>query len=267
MDEERQMEYLLSCHTDAGRVKKVNQDALLLQSGRFKGEQITLAVLCDGMGGLEKGEVASAAVIRRFARWFRQELPALLKKGGNSLERGVLSAWTDILEQEDKAIGVYGRKHGTPMGTTVTAMLFAGGIYYIVHVGDGRVYELGDGIRQLTKDQTLAEREVEQGRLTKREAEFDSRQSVLLQSIGAGSCTGGSPVPACIRGTLCKGWVYLLCSDGFRHEVSAEELWQAFHPSAMKGEADIRKACVWVTELDKARGEKDNISVIAVKAV
>ena len=75
LSEERRMGYLLSYHTDTGRVKNVNQDALLLQSGCFKGEQIVLAVLCDGLGGLEKGEAASAAVIRRFAGWFRKELP------------------------------------------------------------------------------------------------------------------------------------------------------------------------------------------------
>ncbi len=270
LSEERRMGYLLSYHTDTGRVKNVNQDALLLQSGCFKGEQIVLAVLCDGMGGLEKGEAASAAVIRRFAGWFRKELPVMLKKGLDRLENSVLSAWTGILEQEDEAIGIYGRRHGVLMGTTATAMLFAGGVYYIAHVGDGRVYELdasGDWIWQLTKDQTLAEREVEQGRLTKQEAESDSRRNVLLQSIGAGSCMGGRPVPSFMRGPVRRGRVYLLCSDGFRHEISEEELLQAFHPSAMAGESDMKRACIRLTELDKARGENDNISVLAVKAV
>ena len=257
------MEYLLSCHTDAGRVKMVNQDSLLLQSGCFNGEPIVLAVLCDGMGGLEKGEVASASVIRRFARWFKQELPALLRKGQNKLGAGVLSAWTAILEQEAEAISAYGRRYGITMGTTATAMLFVGSVYYIVHVGDGRVYEVGGGIRQLTRDQTLAEREVEQGRMTKREAESDNRRNILLQSVGAGD----RPVPVFLRGDVREGGVYLLCSDGFRHKVSAKELRQAFHPSAMTEETNMRAACVRMTELDKARGETDNISVIAVKAV
>ena len=257
------MEYMLSYHTDAGRVKKVNQDSLLLQSGCLNGERIVLAVLCDGMGGLEKGEVASASVVRRFARWFRQELPALLKEGQKKTEAGVLAAWTVILEQEAEAIAAYGRRHGIAVGTTATAMLFSGGVYYIAHVGDGRVYEFGGGSRQLTKDQTLAEREVEQGRLTREEAESDSRQSVLLQSVGA----GGRPVPAFIRGTVRKGGVYLLCSDGFRHRISTEELLQAFCPSALTAEDEMKAVCVSLTELDKARGETDNISVIAVKAV
>lgn len=257
------MEYLLSYHTDAGRVKKVNQDSLLLQSVCFQGERIVLAVLCDGMGGLERGELASASVIRRFARWSRQEFPALLKKGRRQLEPGVLSAWTGILEQEAEAIGAYGRRNGIAVGTTATAMLFVSGVYYIVHVGDGRVYEIGSGIRQLTKDQTLAEREVELGRMTKQEAETDSRRNVLLQSVGA----GGRPVPAFIRGSVRKGGVYLLCSDGFRRKVSAKELLQAFCPSAMTGEEKIKNACVRVSELDKVRGENDNISVIAVKTV
>lgn len=261
------MRYLLSYHTDTGRVKKVNQDSLLLGMGCLKGERSVLAVLCDGMGGLEKGEVASASVVRQFARWFRQEYPALLKRGKRNLEAGILSAWTDILEHEDAAIGAYGREHGITVGTTATAILFAGGAYYIAHVGDGRVYELGDGILQLTRDQTLAQREVEQGRLTEAEAESDSRRNVLLQSIGAGSSTGGRPVPVFIRGAVRKGGVYLLCSDGFRHEVLKEELLQAFHPPSMAGEADMKAACVRITELDKARGEADNISVIAVKAM
>lgn len=256
------MKYLLSYHTDTGRVKQVNQDSLLLQSGCLKGERAVLAVLCDGMGGLERGEVASASVIRRFARWFRQELPALLKKGQKKREAGVLAAWTAILEQEAEAIGAYGRRHGIAVGTTATAMLFAGGVYYIVHVGDGRVYELDGGIRQLTRDQTLAEREVEQGRLTKEEAESDSRRNVLLQSIGA----GGRPVPAFIRGTVRKGGVYLLCSDGFRHELDEKEMMEAFQPKVLGDEGALEQRGREAAKKVMSRGEKDNISVILVRS-
>ena len=79
--------------------------------------------------------------------------------------------------------------------------------YYIIHVGDSRVYELTDKMEQLTQDQTLVAREIAAGRLTPEQAETDSRRSILLQCIGA------SPVvePDFIRGYITQNASYLLC--------------------------------------------------------
>ena len=69
------MHYLATADTDIGIVKQTNQDSVLIKHGEAKVGEILLAVICDGMGGLEKGELASATVIRAFSKWFDEELP------------------------------------------------------------------------------------------------------------------------------------------------------------------------------------------------
>ena len=69
------MKYLVTADTDIGITKKTNQDSLLIKHGSYEDGELLLAVVCDGMGGLAKGEVASASVITAFAKWFDNELP------------------------------------------------------------------------------------------------------------------------------------------------------------------------------------------------
>ena len=61
--------------TDIGISKTTNQDSLIIKHGKSDRGEILMAIICDGMGGLAKGELASAAVIREFAKWFEEELP------------------------------------------------------------------------------------------------------------------------------------------------------------------------------------------------
>ena len=71
------MNYIISANTDVGIVKKTNQDSLTVKVINTKQGKMVLAVLCDGMGGLAKGEVASASVIHAFDRWTQEQLPSL----------------------------------------------------------------------------------------------------------------------------------------------------------------------------------------------
>ena len=75
------MRYRVAYGSRMGVKRKVNQDALLVKCGVCEGESVVLAVVCDGMGGLRKGEVASAVVVRAFAQWFERELPVVLMCG------------------------------------------------------------------------------------------------------------------------------------------------------------------------------------------
>lgn len=106
--------------------------------------------------------------------------------------------------------------------------------YYIIHVGDSRVYLINDKVNLLTHDQTFVAREIAAGRMTKEQAKTDSRRSVLLQ------CVGASPVvePEFLSGTIQKNAVYMLCSDGFRHQITEEEMLVKIGPSQ---EADEEK--------------------------
>ena len=134
--------------------------------------------------------------------------------------------------------------------------------FAIVHVGDSRVYEMcREGSRQLTNDQTFVAREVARGKMTPEQAMYDPRRSVLLQ------CVGASPVgePDFVRGHIRKDAVYLICSDGFRHQISDDEVMDKLGPDACRSEEDMKYGCVYLTEIVKSRREQDNITVGVIK--
>lgn len=253
------MRYLLSASTDIGTRKKENQDSVLVKRAIFNDKQIVLAVLCDGMGGLKKGEIASASLARAFGAWFENEFPKILES--SDVERQVLASWDHLIRNMNEKICEYGREHKLQLGTTLTAMLFLENRYYIAHVGDSRAYELKDQILQLTKDQTLVQREVDQGLLKPEEAEIDPRRNVLLQCVGA----SGHVEPTYVKGNISSEAVYLLCCDGFRHVINANEIFEAFHPKNMLNEDVMKQTAQNLIQVNKDRGEQDNISVIAIR--
>lgn len=250
--------YRIASCTDKGRVKDVNQDSFSVQKTLIHGKEVLLAVVCDGMGGLEKGEVASVKVSTRFEKWFAEELPEIMESADFS--RHILNSWDHMLQEENQALVYYGREQGFDLGTTVTAMLFIEQQYFIAHVGDSRAYEISKRLRQLTEDQTLVASEVAKGTLTVEQARKDSRKNILLQ------CVGVTPSlhPVYIRGKIQKKAVYLLCSDGFRHKLSEDEIHAAFYPRRVKRQKALEKRCQEMVALNMERGERDNITVVAV---
>lgn len=253
------MKYLLACATDTGIKKSVNQDSVLLKRAISEGRQIVLAVMCDGMGGLKKGEVASASLAKAFSKWFEEELPSFLTL--ENTESAILRSWNQMILRMNEKIREYGRRGGLQLGTTLTAVLFLEKEYYVVHVGDSRAYEITDQIYQLTKDQTLVQREVDQGRLTTQEAMNDVRRSVLLQCIGVAE----EVEPVYAKGDIAADAVYLLCCDGFRHVLSSQEIQSLLNPQYMTSEAVLERTLERMIEMNKKRGEQDNISAIAVR--
>jgi serine/threonine protein phosphatase PrpC len=168
--------------------------------------------------------------------------------------------WTDIAVRKNEQLKAYGEERGIMIGTTLSAMLMYEDKYYIIHVGDSRVYELTSELNQLTQDQTFVAREIAAGRMTPEQAETDSRRSILLQCIGA------SPVvePDFIRGYIEETATYLLCSDGFRHKITPEEMLEKLGPAAAVDEATMKQGCEYLTELVKYRKETDNITVLLI---
>lgn len=221
--------------------------------------RIAFAVLCDGMGGLEKGEVASASVIAAFDNWFRNELPPLCHA---PLDDGVLrSRWNSIITEQNKKIKSYGARQGVRLGTTVVVMLLTQNRYYVLNVGDSRAYEISDDIKQITQDQTFVAREIALGNMTKEEAERDERRNVLLQCVGASD----EVYPDMFFGDVCENAVYMLCSDGFRHEISASEIYDRLNPSCLFDEYMMNKNSEELIDLNKQRAERDNITVALVR--
>ena len=253
------MNFIISANTDIGISKSTNQDSLSVKVINTAQGRMVFAILCDGMGGLDKGEVASASVIKAFDKWVYNDLPVLCNA---PLEDSVIRAqWDNIITEQNRIIGKYGSRFGIKMGTTAVIMLLTQTRYYIMNIGDSRAYEFTDGIKQMTNDQTFVAREVALGNMTEEEAMVDSRRSVLLQCVGASD----EVYPDMFFGDVKTNAVYMLCSDGFRHEITSEEIFQKLQPGVLFDDATMSRNTTELIELNKSRSERDNISVVLVR--
>lgn len=253
------MEFLTAVHTDIGIKKSTNQDSALLLEAKSDVGNVLLAVICDGMGGLAKGEVASAAVIRSFKDWFYTQLPEIMTL--SDPKDRIFSSWEKIAFGCNDRIHDYSAKNSVTMGTTLIALLILGDKYYIINIGDSRAYRISDSLVQLTKDQTFVQREMDMGRMTYEEAKNSPQRNVLLQCIGASNFIE----PDFFSGDVHTGEVYMLCSDGFRHIISSDEIYERLNPYVLVNEQSMNDNAVYLTELNKYRQELDNITVLLVK--
>ena len=255
------MNYLTAVHTDIGIRKKTNQDSALIMEAESDIGNVLLTVICDGMGGLDKGEVASSAVIRAFTQWFKNELPRILTL--EDPKDRIFSSWEKISFSCNGSISRYGKSMGVSMGTTLAAVLFVKNNYYIINIGDSRAYCISDNVYQLTKDQSYVQREMDMGRMTYEEAMRSPQRNVLLQCVGASDIIE----PDFFSGQFGPGQVFMLCSDGFRHVINEAELYNNLNPSVLVNEQVMKDRAYYLTELNKSRMERDNITVILVKTV
>jgi serine/threonine protein phosphatase PrpC len=253
------MEVLTAYETNVGNVKKINQDSLSVKVVNSPRGKLVFAVVCDGMGGLEQGELASKETVLAFHNWFASSLAELVAE--NTFSQEVLfSQWQALIERMNQYLGDYATQKSMMMGTTVSLLLIYQGNYYICHVGDSRIYQVGSQVTQLTCDHSLVAQEVAMGLLTQEEAQTDPRRSILLQCVGASEVVE----PQYESGTLPEEGTFLLSSDGFVHMVSDAELLERFRPGQIRDKEMLAQVCRDTVELVMQRGEKDNITVVAV---
>lgn len=254
------MNYLISAVTNIGLTKNTNQDSHAVRVYNTPCGRVAFAILCDGMGGLEKGEVASATLVTAFCKWADERLPALCAEGFP--ENVIRDEWCSLTYEYNEKIKSYAKENDLTMGTTLTAILLTGERYYIINVGDTRAYEItATEVNVLTKDQTVVAREVELGLLTPEAARVDPRRSVLLQCVGASE----SVVPDIFVDDVKADTVYMLCSDGFRHEISEEEIHAYLNPYVMCDPSGMQQNATALVDLNMQRQERDNITVVAVR--
>lgn len=253
------MKYSFIADTDVGVSRTTNQDSVLVKHASYNKEEVLMAIVCDGMGGLSKGELASATVIREFSKWFDDLLPYELE----NLDMNVVGGkWSAMLKNLNSKILEYSKKNNSSMGTTFSGILFAEDKYLIVHVGDSRVYQIGATMNQLTTDQTFVAREISRGTMTIEQAKSDKRRNLLLQCIGASTTVE----PQVLVGNVEKG-AYLICSDGFRHEITENEMFESLNPVNLMNEKSMLNNTRYLIDLVKRRNEKDNISAVVVKTI
>lgn len=254
------MDFYLAAATDTGTRRKENQDSLFAQQFAAEQGNLAFAVLCDGMGGLEHGELASGWLVQAFSAWAQKTLPERTGKGFQDYE--IRKAWTELVAVQNEKIRTYGQQNGCTLGSTVTALLLTPQRYYILNIGDSRAYEIGERARQLTMDHTILAEELRLGNLNEAQAKDFPLKHVLTRCVGVAQ----RACPDFFFGDTRANTVYLLCSDGFRHCVSPEEMQQALSPCAPPAAVRLQAACKALIARNKERGETDNISVITIYA-
>lgn len=257
------MNYKFAVQTDVGIKKTTNQDSCCIKEAVTDNGTVLMAMICDGMGGLAKGEVASATIIKRFSEWFEKELPQLL--GVENPIEEISYQWNRIIKEQNYNIAAYGKQQRLQLGSTITVMLIIEDDKYIIgHVGDSRAYKITDSdITMLTEDQTIVALEVKQGKITPEQAEKDPRRNVLLQCVGASRIVE----PAFYYGSVNADECYMLCSDGFRHMITNEEILNSLSPTNSGNEEQMQAHITDLIELNKYRHENDNITALLIKTV
>ena len=252
------MEFYASASTDIGVSRKENQDRLFVEQFLTDYGKIVVAVLCDGMGGLKYGEVASESIVAAFSQWAQASLQ---RPRESALMRQELQRqWTLLIEEQNKRIRSYGQMHKCILGSTVTAILLTEKYYCVLNVGDSRAYELRKEARQLTQDHSLLADEIRLGNILPEQAKDFPMKNVLTRCVGVAS----SVTPDFFFGETKTDAVYLICSDGFWHNITKEEMHQILIPASGEVLSWLRSSNEKLIELNKVRGETDNISVITI---
>lgn len=253
------MDFFIATMTDKGVKRPTNQDCLFAGQFMTRCGKYAFAVLCDGMGGLQHGELASASIVSAFSTWAGERLPAITQP---LMDHEIRGEWTEIIQLKNRELRLYGLDNDCKLGSTVTALLLSETRFFILNIGDTRAYELYGGCRQLTVDHTVTANEVSLGNMTQEQAEASPMRSVLTRCVGVYD----QVYPDMFFGDTRPGAVYLLCTDGFRHCISAVEMAEYLIPCSGDPALELRRGEEELIDMVKKRGEKDNISAIAIYA-
>jgi protein phosphatase len=242
--------------SDIGQERDRNEDTLFLLEAQLQHEygqeSFGLFIVADGMGGHQKGELASSVAARTAANHILKDvyLPYLINNNDPSVNRPINEALTSAVEEANLAV----QQAAPESGTTLTMALVMGNNAYIAHVGDTRAYLFKDGeLKQITKDHSLAQRLEEAGQMTSSEAAHV--QNVLYRALGQNSAV---EVDTYIQ-NLPPASSLLLCSDG---------LWGLMDKTTLReiiaNSNTPQEACQQLTTVANQNGGPDNITSIMV---
>ncbi|MEG2769343.1 MAG: Stp1/IreP family PP2C-type Ser/Thr phosphatase [Oscillospiraceae bacterium] len=234
--------------TDVGKIRENNQDSYA--AGELP-NGVAWAVVCDGMGGVAGGNVASSTAVKVIS----EQITSAYRFGmsAKSIKNMLISAITaanisvfDISKANEELDG---------MGTTVVCAIVTGGTAYIAHAGDSRAYLLSKGsLIQLTRDHSMVQDLVEDGKITEDEAKFHPRKNIITRALGVDDeiRIDFSERELLLNDTL------LLCTDGLTNFVENDEICQLTNDNMYYEFADRL-----VSRANK-NGGGDNITVVAI---
>ena len=246
--------------TDVGSVRGQNEDSLLVFMGQHdandNGQPVPpfgLFMVADGMGGHQKGEIASSLALRVSAGHLISTIYLPLLSGS---ERGANQpSLTDVVREAVSKANRAVARDLPGSGSTLTCGMVIGSRLFVGHVGDSRAYLLRDGSppKRLTRDHSFVNRLIEMGQLSKKEALVHPQRNVLYRAIGQ---TEGLEVDVATR-SLQDGDRLFFCSDGLWNMMEESCIWRILGDFG-----EPQEACSQLVEAANAAGGNDNVTVV-----
>jgi serine/threonine protein phosphatase PrpC len=236
--------------TDRGLVRDHNEDYVIRHEPSSPEEEEAhgwLFIVADGVGGADAGEVASEYASQQTVAQF------ITANGDQNPGKRLI----DAMQAANTSLRqlVAERNQNKRMATTMVATAISDQIAYIANVGDSRGYHLRDGcLLQVTKDQSLVAKLVEEGAITEAEAASHPHRNVILYSIGSEK----TPKIDLFEVPLNAGDIIFMCSDGLTRHVSDAEI------SDILGKEQLETAASSLIQLANQRGGQDNISAAII---
>ncbi len=243
--------------SNIGRHRKKNEDSLLIndilvseadmdsEANAQSSDEKQIYVVADGMGGHQRGEIASRSVLEVF----RQRYPDIEDEA--DIADVVFSA-KDAL---DRLAGADSLSYD--MGTTVSGIFFVRNKFFVFNCGDSRVYILKDGsLERLTKDHSLVQELVDLGTITESEMRFHPQKNIVTSAVVAGWRAGLPNVD--VKNVEISGdSTFLICTDGLWESMGKKEMEDCFRDQKKNTECLLKGAI--------AAGGRDNISAIVIR--
>lgn len=200
--------------TDTGRVRRSNQDSYL--TGEISGS-VAWAVVCDGMGGANGGNVASAMAVKVIS----EHINSAYRDGMSSnsirylLMSAISAANADIFDTAQNSDTLFG------MGTTVVAVIIVNGIAHIAHAGDSRAYLINNSVmEQVTRDHSVVQSMIENGEITEEEAKHHPNRNVITRALGVNERIDVDYNEIDLK----DGDAILICTDGLTNYVENDRI-------------------------------------------
>lgn len=234
--------------TDIGKAREINQDYYYIPKLE---ENLQIFILADGMGGYNGGEIASKLAVESARSYIENNFNQMEHTKENILDlikSSIEYANMVVFEKSKTTEELKG------MGTTLDICFIYNNKIYIGHVGDSRIYRIrGEIIRKLTKDHSYVQQLVEDGKITREEANHHPKKNMLTKALG---CT--AYVEPDIRArNLNVGDILIMCSDGLTNMVEEKEIYQVVKENS-------KEAPNILVEMANQAGGYDNITVITI---
>ncbi len=228
--------------SDTGIKRKINQDGFYYNIARVRNEYVAVFVIADGVGGLSMGEQASKIAIQNIQSWWSLDMP---KDYGN-IDK-VLSGLIKRLEKINTDILHNSNKFECEMATTMSLLLIYKEMYYILHIGDSRIYLVKNNVIQLTEDHTQKDKH--------------SERMLLAQYLGGSRKRFEYQLTS---GNIKANEYFVLGSDGVFNRINNKTILD-MTTDIDKEYISMNDGCNQIIEKVKLRGETDNITIVVVK--